>query len=310
MAFPVTQGSQSHSGTLIPTIWAKKFLKFFYLSTVLAAISNTEFEGEIKEHGDAVEVNYLQGGASHEYIKGQKLQHDELESAVRELLINRGRYFAFPADYIDKSQAMKSLDYVNKWSDHLSQITKRDIEHIVLSEVFASADAANAGANAGADTEDYNLGATGAPRTLVKTDIIDDIINWGDVLDQQNIPDDGRWIVLPTWATAMIKKSELRDASITGDSVSTLRNGRIGMIDRFEIFSSRNLLSVTDAGSGKRAWNGMFGHKSAITFATQLTKSERLKNQDTFGEIIRSLQSYGFEVMQPTALGHLFISKT
>ncbi|HAS82612.1 MAG TPA: hypothetical protein DCS43_08080 [Verrucomicrobia bacterium] len=294
---------------MIPTIWEKKFLKFFYLSTALAAISNTDYEGEIKAHGDKVEVNYLQGGESHEYVKGKKLVYTELESATRTLLIDRGRSFQFPADYIDKSQAMKSLDYVNKWSEHLAQITKRDIEHIVLSEIFTEVDAANAGANAGADTADYNLGSAGAPKALVKTDIIDDIVNWGDVLDQQNIPDDGRWLVLPTWAAALIKKSELRDASITGDNQSVLRNGRIGMIDRFEIFSSRNLLQVTDS-SGKKAWNAMAGHKSAITFATQLTATERMKNPDTFGELIRSLQSFGFAVMQPSALEHLYISRS
>jgi hypothetical protein len=308
MAFPVAQGSQSHSGTLIPTIWAKKFLKYFYMSTVLAAISNTDYEGEIKEHGDKVEVNVLVGGESHEYVKGQKLNYTELSSATRTLLIDRGRSFQFPASYIDKAQAMKSLNFVEQWSDHLSQITKRDIEHIVLSEVFTSAAAENAGATAGADTADYNLGVAGAPRALTKTAIIDDIINWGDVLDQKNIPDDGRWIVLPTWACAMIKKSELRDASITGDGKSVLRNGRIGMIDRFEIYASRNLLSVADGG-GATAWNAMAGHKSAITFATQLTANERLKNPDDYGDLIRSLQSFGFAVMQPDALAHLYIRK-
>ena len=308
MAFPVAQGSQSHSGTLIPTIWAKKFLKYFYMSTVLAAISNTDYEGEIKEHGDKVEVNVLVGGESHEYVKGQKLVYTELQSATRTLLIDRGRSFQFPASYIDKAQAMKSLNFVEQWSSHLSQITKRDIEHIVLSEVFSSCAAENSGATAGADTADINLGVAGAPKALVKTGIMDDIVDWGDVLDQKNIPDDGRFIVLPTWACALIKKSELRDASITGDGQSVLRNGRIGMIDRFEIFSSRNLLSVADGG-GARAWNAMAGHKSAITFATQLTANERLKNPDDYGDLIRSLQSFGFAVMQPDALLHLYIRK-
>jgi len=308
MAFPVAQGSPSHSGTLIPTIWAKKFLKYFYMSTVLAAISNTDYEGEIKEHGDKVEVNVLVGGESHEYVKGQKLNYTELSSATRTLLIDRGRSFQFPASYIDKAQAMKSLNFVEQWSSHLSQITKRDIEHIVLSEVFSQCAAENAGNAAGADTASYNLGVAGAPKALVKTDIIDDIVDWGDVLDQKNIPDDGRALVLPTWACALIKKSELRDASITGDGVSVLRNGRIGMIDRFEIFSSRNLLSVTDQG-GARAWNAIACHKSAITFATQLTANERLKNPDDYGDLIRSLQSFGFAVMQPDALAHLYIRK-
>ena len=33
------------SGTYIPEIWSSKLLEKFYLSTVFAAISNTDYEG-------------------------------------------------------------------------------------------------------------------------------------------------------------------------------------------------------------------------------------------------------------------------
>ncbi|MBA1914630.1 hypothetical protein, partial [Escherichia coli] len=63
----------------------------------------------------------------------------------------------------------------------------------------------------------------------------------GQVLDEQNIPEVGRWAVMPAWAGRMIKQSELRQAYLSGDSVSMLRNGRLGMVDRFTIYIS-NLL--------------------------------------------------------------------
>lgn len=303
--FPVAQGKPSHSGSLIPTIWAKQFLVYFYMATSLAAISNTDYEGTIKQHGDTVIANYLLGGDPKDYTDGQDLEYDEPETGTRELVIDKGKYWAFNASLIDKHQS--NIAFIEKWADHYSQNLKRSIEKSVYASVFADADAANSGDEAGVDTRDINLGKVGAPLELTKTTIIDQIVDWGDVLDQQNIPDTQRWLILPTWACAMIKKSELRDASITGDNKSVLRNGRIGMIDRFEIFSSRNLASGTDGST--KVWNPMFGHKSAITFATQLTAQERVPNYKRFGEAIRALQSYGFAVFQPEALGHAYIYK-
>ena len=39
------------------------------------------------------------------------------------------------------------------------------------------------------------------------------ILRMGQALDEQNIPETGRWVVMPTWAATMVKKSELRDAA-------------------------------------------------------------------------------------------------
>ena len=74
-----------------------------------------------------------------------------------------------------------------------------------------------------------------------KIEIIDLLVRLGQVLDEKNIPRDGRWVVIPAWLSAQIKMSELRDASLTGDGTSILRNGRLGVVDRFTIYVS-NLL--------------------------------------------------------------------
>ena len=69
----------------------------------------------------------------------------------------------------------------------------------------------------------------------------------GTVLDEQNIPETGRWLVISLWFGGLIKKSDLANASISGDGVSLARNGRLGMIDRFTLYSSNLLPKTTDA---------------------------------------------------------------
>lgn len=46
-------GSYDSAGTskFVPQIWTKKVLRNFYLSTVFSMISNTDYEGEIRNQG-------------------------------------------------------------------------------------------------------------------------------------------------------------------------------------------------------------------------------------------------------------------
>ena len=99
-----------------------------------------------------------------------------------------------------------------------------------------------------------NLGVTSTPLPIVavtptagQVDILDLILRLGQVLDEQNIPETGRWLVIPAWVATMIKKSELRQAYLSGDATSMLRNGRLGMVDRFTIYMC-NLLPSGVAG--------------------------------------------------------------
>ena len=40
--------SPAYTGIFIPTLWSSKLVEKFYAATVLAAISNTDYEGEIR----------------------------------------------------------------------------------------------------------------------------------------------------------------------------------------------------------------------------------------------------------------------
>ena len=116
---------------------------------------------------------------------------------------------------------------------------------------------------------------------------------------------------------ATIKSSELRQAYLTGDNQSPLRNGKIGMIDRFTVYVSNNLSKVTDLGADAaaggtganadyNAWHIMAGTRDAISFASQITNVETLRAQTTFGNIVRGLNVYGKKVTKPEALVELF----
>ena len=115
-------------------------------------------------------------------------------------------------------------------------------------------------------------------------------------------------MVIPEWFAGLIKKSDLKDASLTGDGKSILRNGRIGMIDRFELFSSNNVYSVVDG--AVTAYNVVFGDNGALTFASQITKMQHIPTpESTFAELVRGLNVYGRKMVNNARVGTLYCYK-
>jgi hypothetical protein len=209
-------------------------------------------------------------------------------------MIDKGEYFACIEDDVDKVQA--DIAMMDTWSKDASERMKIKIDTRVLTDLLADIAAANKGNTAGRITANIDLGSTGTPVALTKSNVLDYIVDMGVVLDEANAPESDRFLIIPAKMAGFIKKSDLKDASITGDSSSVLRNGRIGMIDRFMLYTSHNL-SVT---SGK--FSIIAGHKMGFTFASQMTNMETIRSESTFGNIVRGLQVYGYKVVKPEAL--------
>jgi hypothetical protein len=139
--------------------------------------------------------------------------------------------------------------------------------------------------------------------------VIDHLVDLGQVLDEQNIPENGRYVVVPAWYGAMIKRSELRDASISGDGTSMLRNGRLGMVDRFTIYVSNLLPAGVAGGLASGEFAVYAGHKEGLTFASQLTNVETLRSESTFGTLLRGLQVFGRKIVNNVAVAVSVVAK-
>ena len=306
MAYPTAAGVTSLSGTYIPQLFAAKLIVEFYISTVFGNITTTDYEGQIKQMGDSVTISGLPNISSKPYVAGQKLEHDDLNPDSVELLINKGQYYGFKVKNIDKVQSHID-DFASKWATHAGMAQSIEIDRIILADIYASAHASNAGATAGKKSGDINLGVSGTPLPVTASTIIATIINCGVVLDEQNVPPTDRWIILPAWACGLLKQSDIKDASVTGDTVSPLRNGRVGMVNGMEVYMSNNIASAVDG--DKTAYNAMFGWKGAVTFASQLTENRIMETESDFAHIMDGLQVFGYEVIKPEGLGHLYIEK-
>jgi hypothetical protein len=298
----------------IPEIWSGKLVEKFYSSTVLAAIANTDYEGEIQNQGDKVRIRTKPTITIKDYLADGTLELERPEGSNITLNIDKGKYFNTILD--DVMEVQSDLNALSMWSDDASQQLKIKIDTDVLTAMLDGAAATNRGATAGAISSAINLGVTTSPLATVARDpgageveILDILLRLGQALDEQNIPEEGRWVLLPVWAVSLLKFSDLRQAYLTGDSISPMRNGRVGMVDRFTIYSS-NLLPAGVAGGLAAGETAIYaGHAHGLTFASQVSKVETLRSEMTFGTILRGLQVYGHQIVDSTAISQAVIAK-
>ncbi len=120
------------------------------------------------------------------------------------------------------------------------------------------------------------------------------------LLDDNNVPEDNRWFVaLPEfWEVMADENSKLMGVDFTGDSSSILRNGRVtdGLIRGFKCYKSNN---VPLEGSTTVV---LAGHMSSTATASQIAKTEMVRSNDSFADIVRGLHVYGRKTLRTEAL--------
>lgn len=144
--------------------------------------------------------------------------------------IDKTKYYAFIDDYIQSVQS--NIELINESSADAAENVKIAVDGDVLGNIYTDVH------------PDNKIDGGGTGVVVDKSNVLDYIVDMGTLLDEKNIPESGRWLVLPPWVCGMIKKSELKDASLAGDGISIMRNGRLGIIDRFTLYCSNNLATL------------------------------------------------------------------
>lgn len=296
-------GANDVAMNYIPTLYAGKLLVKFYEVSVLSEIANTDYEGMISDQGDSVIIRTLPTIEVNDHVKGMVLSDQVPNSESIILPIDQGKYWSFRTDDPDLVQTDVN-SFINDWTEEASYELRNKIEIDVLEGVESSA--GHIGDAQGLKSASVYLGKAGTPvlfKDIGNCSTTDAMIDCALVLDEDNIPDTGRFFLMPPRMIANIKQSSLvQDASKMGDATSVIRNGMVGMFDRFMIYKTNNLLYT----AADKAWSCLFGTKHAITFASQLVKTKSIDNPTGFGMLHRGLQVYGFKVVKPEALGRLY----
>jgi len=292
------------SGTIqyAPLLFSSKVMRIFTESTVCNEICNTDYEGDIKSKGDQVKVRVAPTYMNVEdYVPGTPINYDTPGEDSRMLDIDQAKVVAFKVDDVDDVQS--DLTLMNIFAERSANSAKINTDTNILAYAAGKAVAQNKGATAGKVSSTYNLGTAGAAISITKDNATDKIVDLGTVLSEYNVPDQGRYCVIPNWYANYLKKSDLKAADITGDNTAVLRTGLIGEVDNFKIYKSNLVATTNDTGL---KYHVIAGVKDAITFASQINKSESVRSTTNFEDLWRLLLLYGREVIMPEALAELY----
>lgn len=277
------------AGGFVPDVFSKKLQAKFYKASVLPAITNNDYTGDISGPGSKVYIRTVPNITVANYTGTISAYNDPTTSSI-ELDIDKAKFWAFKKD--DVLASLADIQFWSEASKDASEQMRIAVETDVLAGVVASATTV-----VDSDAAEFMNGNV----VLTAAKVLDVILRAGRKLDELNIPED-RFLVIPPWMAELLKSSDLRQAYLTGDKTSPLRNGMIGQIDRFTVYVSNMLanpgVGVTDEGKTYC----LAGHKKAICFASKFVKTETIKLESTFGDGVRGLQVYGYKVVVPDAL--------
>ena len=218
-----------------------------------------------------------------------------MDDAGQELLIDQRKYFGFTIDDVDKRQAAGDMQ-----------------TYLETRAAYKMADAADqfiAGKYTGVATGNV-LGSTGSPLTPLPyagatshpADFFVQVLEPLKVLlDQNNVPDDERYITLPPWAMSLISQTQafVSVTDMAGDPSQTFQRGFEGQVSGFNVMKSNNVPQPIAGGAGTGVWAIQAGHPMAITYGEQIAETEALRLQNTFADGVRALHVYGAKLVRP-----------
>ncbi len=271
----------------IPEIWSQKLNYMLSKDCVMLQCVNRNWEGEIKNQGDKVKI-ITPADVAISTLSSSNITYKELEPTSQDLVIDQKKFFAFKIN--DVAQVQSNADIMEA---HLKNAKKaiEEVQDAYILSLHTEVD------------KDNVVGDETTAVTLDKSTIYSKFVELALCLKNSNAISAGvrPWVVInPTIESYLLQSSEFIGAHNVADE--TLREGAIGRIAGMDVLVSTNLTDV----SGK--YYVLAGTNEAITFASQLSKIESLRDKDSFSDLVRGLYLYGAKVVQPKALAKMVVA--
>ena len=285
----------------LPAVYSKKVLNFFRKASVAEAITNTDYEGEISAFGDSVRIIKEPVISVSAYTRGSDTTATKLTDQEINLVVDTANAFKFIVDDIETS--MSHVNFKEVAASSAAYALRDAFDTAVIAAGFSGLSTSSPDHTLGTDSATH-LGAgvydgSGAVGLDV-TDPLDLLAKFARLLDEQNVPEEGRWVVAPPSFYEELSQSGSKLLSVDFNAgQGSIRNGLVtsGKLRGFSMYKSNNVASPSNA-DGKI----LAGHMSAICTAQTITSTEVIRDPDSFGDICRGLHVFGAKVLRDEAL--------
>ena len=292
----------------LPSVYSKKVLNFFRKASVVEAITNTDYAGEISAFGDSVKIIKEPVISVSDYTRGSDTTATKLTDQELTLVVDSAKAFKFIVDDIESN--MSHVNFKEVATSSAAYALRDSYDAAVIAAMFSGvstsgpdhvlgADASAATQSMGAHQGGSNaIDLTGSDGT--GADPLDVMAFMAKLLDEQSIPEEGRWFVAPPSFYNELSQSGSKLMSVDFNAgQGSIRNGLVssGKLRGFDMYKSNNV-AATSTSTGKI----MAGHISSTATAQTIISTEVLRDPSSFGDIVRGLHVYGAKVLRPEAL--------
>ena len=287
------------SGNFLPEIYSQKVLKFFRKASVVEDITNTDYTGEIENFGDTVRIIKEPTISVSSYARGAAVNTQDLADDEIQLTIDKANAFAFKVDDIEERQG--HINFETLATSAGAYALKDSYDSEVLSNIASSVTSANTyGADHATNSIDTGFD-TG------EVDPINVLARLGRLLDDQNVPTDNRWAVAAPIFFEQLQQtsSKLVDANFLNEGSSQIRNGLVvpQLVNDLRLYKSNNMPSA----STSDVYQVLAGHQGGVSTASQIAKTEVVRDTESFADIVRGLHVYGRKVLRTESIAKAFV---
>mgnify|MGYP003145639075 FL=1 len=292
----------------LPSVYSKKVLNFFRKASVVEAITNTDYAGEISSYGDSVKIIKEPVISVSDYTRNTDTTETRLTDQEISLVVDSAKAFKFIVDDIETN--MSHVNFKEVASSSAAYALKDSYDAAVIATMFSGVSSSSPDHVLGADnatdlgagvydgTGNIDLGVSG------ETDPLDLMARMARLLDEQNVPEEGRWFVGSPDFYEVLGQSASKLLSVDFNAgQGSIRNGLVssGKLRGFDMYKSNNIASTSNA-----AGKCLAGHISSTATANTILSTEVLRDPTSFGDIVRGLHVYGAKVLRSEALVSAF----
>ena len=318
MAFKTAAGyGNLPNGNFSPVIYSKQVQLAFRKSSIVDAITNSDYFGEISGMGDTVKIIKEPEITVKEYARGGQITPQDLDDEDFSLVVDKANYFAFKVDDIEEAhshvnfQSLATDRAAYRLADQFDQEVlgyMTGFKQSSLSSVAGTANTTVSGTKAVSsaasnellasmlvDANDFNGGTASnsivvVPRaggdslntTTAKASPLSVIARMSRKLDQQFVDTNGRWLVIDPVFAELLKDedSRLMDSAFGG---SGLQNGLVfNNIHGFKVYMSNNLPAVGNGPTGATSTGSSHYGVICAGHTSAVASAEQINKTETY----------------------------
>jgi len=297
MAFQSVSGNNNlPNGNFSPIIYSQKVQKFFRTASVVEAITNTDYAGEIENFGDTVNIIKEPTITVSAYSRGAVVDTQDIVDDQIQLVVDQANAFSFKVDDIEERHSHVNFESIATSSG--AYALKNEYDKNVIAAMVAGVSSSSPDHLLGADSgsgQDQDVGFGSS-----EVDPVDTISKHNRLLNAADVPEENRWFLAGPEFVEQLGQANSKLMSDTTGNAAPLRNGKVlsGKIMNMDVYMTNNFA----ASSTSNFFKVLGGHMSSTATANHIAKIEVIRHPESFSDVVRGLHVFGRKVLRDNAL--------